>query len=194
MSGETDYWPFVPARWFTKVGPSKPRPVRLIVIHDMEYFERGDTAEVIAHDFNTRPETSKASAHICVDNNSIAQCVYDSDVAYAAPNANHDGIQIELAGFARQSRAEWLDFYGIALLALASDAVAQYCIKFNIPIRRLTDAQVKDGKSKGICGHDNVTRAFKNPTNHLDPGPNFPWDYFLESVKLFYEERTRKIA
>lgn len=189
---ETTRWPMVQAKWYTPV-VGTPRAVRLVVIHDMEFYERSDTAEVIAHDFATRPATSKASAHICVDSNSIVQCVRDRDIAYAAPGANHDGIQIELAGFGSQTREQWLDFYGIALLALGSDATAQYCIKYGLPVRKLTVAQVRDGVTKGICGHADVTAAFHKST-HTDPGPNFPWDYFVESVRLFTEERTRKIA
>lgn len=181
-------WPFVQARWYTRVGASQGRKIRLVVIHDMEFYERGDTAEVIAHDFNTRPETQKASAHICVDNNSIVQCVYDSDVAWAAPGANHDGIQIELAGFKAQTRTQWLDEYSVAVLAYAADAGSQYAIKYGIPVRRLTDAQLKDGKSKGFVGHDQVSRVFKK-SDHTDPGENFPWDIYLSMVDQFVKDR-----
>lgn len=188
---ETDAWPFVQARWFTPV--TGKRAVRLIVIHDMEYAERPDAAEIIAHDFATRGPDSKASAHICVDNNSIIQCVKDNDIAYAAPGANSDGIQVELTGFGSQTRTEWLDFYGIALLAIGSDAVAQYCLKFGIPPIKLTVAQVADKQTKGICGHVDVNSAF-HLSSHLDPGPNFPWDYFINSVRNFYDARKVKVA
>lgn len=186
------YWPFVQAKWFTDVPASTPRKVKLIVIHDMEFYERGDSAEVIAHDFATRSATSKASAHLCIDNNSIVQCVKDKDVAFAAPGANSNGIQIELAGYGKQSTAEWLDFYGIALLALASDAVAQYAIKFDIPLVHLTNTQLRAGM-KGIVGHYQVSEVYQK-SDHTDPGPGFPWSYFLNSAQLFYTERTRKTA
>lgn len=185
-------WPFVQAKWYTPVDPARPRKIRLIVIHDMEFYEKGDSAEVIANDFATRPASSKASAHICVDNNSIIQCVRDRDVAYAAPGANSDGIHIELAGYGKQTAAEWLDFYGIALLALASDAVAQYAVKYEIPIRHLTNAQLSAGM-KGIVGHYQVSQVYKK-SDHEDPGVGFPWQYFLHSAQLFYGERTRRIA
>src|SRR4051812_38628397 len=112
---EINTWPFTQARWFTPV--TAPRAMRVIVIHDMEFAERSDTAEVIAKDFANRPPSDKGSAHLCIDSNSIVQCVRDNDVAFAAPGCNNDGIQIELAGFGRQTRAEWLDTYGIAMLA-----------------------------------------------------------------------------
>lgn len=185
---DTQRWPMVQARWFTPVDPSKPRKPRVIVIHDMEFAERGSAAEDVAHYFATT--ATKASAHICVDNNSIVQCVRDRDVAYAAPGCNSDGIQIELAGYGKQTEAQWLDFYGIGLLALASDAVAQYAIKYDIPLVHLTNAQLKAGK-KGIIGHYQASAVYKK-SDHTDPGEGFPWSYLLESARLFYNERTRK--
>lgn len=187
---ETEKWPMVQAKWYQI--PDSPRKVRLVVIHDMEYYERGDTAEVIAHDFATRPASSKASAHICIDNNSIVQCVRDSHIAYAAPGANHDGIQVELAGFKKQTTKEWLDYYGIALLALGSDAVAQYCIKYALPAVHLSDRELLAGYP-GIVGHDQVSRVYKK-SDHSDPGPAFPWGYFINSVQNFVTARTQRAA
>src|SRR3954454_6387676 len=83
------------------------RPFDLVVIHSMEAPEKGETAEDVGHFFE-KPST-RASAHYCVDNNSIVQCVQERDVAWAAPGANHDGVQIEHAGYARQTLREWED-------------------------------------------------------------------------------------
>jgi N-acetyl-anhydromuramyl-L-alanine amidase AmpD len=179
VSFETDSWPFVRARWFTPI-EGKRRDVRVIVIHDMEFPERKDSAEVIAHDFAHRPPDQKASAHLCIDNDSIIQCVRDNDVAFAAPGANNDGIQIELAGFGAQKAAEWLDLYGTQMLGLAADAVAQYCLKYNIPIRWLTDGELFKGE-RGIVGHVQVSHVY-HKSDHTDPGPNFPWLHFLSMV------------
>lgn len=186
---ETDNWPFIEAKWYQKwEAPPARRPVRVIVIHDMEFYEKADTAEVIAKDFATRPATNKGSAHICVDNNSIVQCVRDNDIAYAAPGANNDGIQIELAGYQKQSPAEWLDPYGITLLALGGDAVAQYLLKYDLPPNKLTDADLLAGR-RGIVGHDQVSRVYKRST-HTDPGVNFPWDYFMNVVRCAHRNRS----
>lgn len=180
---ETDLWPFVEARHFGKV---MGRKVRVIVIHDMEAPELDKTAENVAQYFATTPTV--ASAHICVDNNSIVQCVRDSHVAYAAPGCNHDGIQVELAGYAKQTKAEWRDKYSIAMLAIASDAVAQYCLKYIIPAVHLTDQQLKDG-ARGIVGHDQVSRVYKKST-HTDPGPRFPWNRLILTTQAFIDERV----
>jgi N-acetyl-anhydromuramyl-L-alanine amidase AmpD len=174
-----DYsWPVIPARWFTKTPAGTRRHVRLIVIHDMEAPETVHTAEDVAHYFATTD--TKASAHVCVDNNSTVQCVYDNDVAYAAPGANHDGIQMELAGYGRQTKDEWLDPYGIGLLAEASRTAAYYTRKYSVPIVRLTNDQLLAG-DVGFVGHHQVSEVY-HKSDHTDPGPNFPWAEFLGMV------------
>jgi N-acetyl-anhydromuramyl-L-alanine amidase AmpD len=119
------------------------------------------------------------SAHLCIDNNSIVQCVFDNDIAFAAPGANHNGIHLELAGFARQTREEWLDPFSILVLENAANASAQYCLKYNIPPKHLANDELEEGQ-KGIVGHVNVSQVFKKST-HTDPGAGFPWDIFKGS-------------
>jgi N-acetyl-anhydromuramyl-L-alanine amidase AmpD len=182
---DTDTWPRIQARDF-KPWTQGRRPVRLIVMHDMEYPERITAAEDVARYFQHPDKPS--SAHICVDSDSIVQCVKDNDIAYAAPGANADGIQIELAGYGKQSRGEWLDPYGILLLNLAANAVAQYCLKYDIPVRRLTNAQLADKSQRGIIGHVQASQVFKQ-SDHTDPGPNFPWDFLLERATVFHKQR-----
>jgi N-acetyl-anhydromuramyl-L-alanine amidase AmpD len=149
----------------------------------MEAPEGPLTAENIAHWFSTMPASSKASAHVCVDNNSAVRCVADGDRAWHAPGANSDGLGIELAGYARQSRAEWLDQYSKGVLDQAARVAAGWCQKHNIPARKLTVAELVAGK-RGIVGHRDVSAAY-HQTDHSDPGPDFPWDYFLSRVNAF---------
>lgn len=167
-------------------GVKRTRPVRLVVIHDMEAPELDKTAENVARYFQNPDYPS--SAHICVDNNSIVQCVPDSYVAYAAPGANHDGIHIELAGYGAQKKSDWLDSYSIACLALGADAAAQYCLKYGLPPTLLGNQQLLDG-AKGIVGHDQVSEVY-HQSDHTDPGQFFPWKRFITMVKAFYDERN----
>ncbi|WP_326827356.1 peptidoglycan recognition protein family protein [Streptomyces sp. NBC_01751] len=168
---------FVQARWF---GSGRTVPIRVIVVHDMEAPEGPSTAENVAKYFANLPASNKASAHVCVDNDSAVRCVADSDRAWHAPGANSDGLGVELAGYARQTRAEWLDQYSKGVLEQAARVVAGWCRKHNIPAVKLSSAELKAGK-RGIVGHRDVSAAY-GQTNHSDPGPGFPWDYFLSRV------------
>lgn len=176
---ETDRYPFIKARHFTDV---KTRNVRLVVLHSMEAPEKGTTAEAIARYFQRGEK--KVSSHYCVDNDSIVQCVWDTDIAYTAPGANHDGIHIEQAGYARQTRAQWLDPYSQDVVNNAARVTAQICLKYNLPVRRLTNAELRAGK-KGIVDHNQVSKVYGR-SSHWDCGPEYPWDIFLERVRYWY--------
>ncbi len=182
-------WPFIQARDFLSL-PVGARTHRIVVLHDMEAVESDSTAENVARYFQHPDYPS--SAHVCVDNNSIVQCVLDKDVAYAAPGCNRDGIQVELAGFGSQTRTQWLDVYSVGVLALAADATSQYCLKFNLPAVHLTNAQLKAGK-KGIIGHYQASEVYKR-SDHSDPGMAFPWDVFIAMVAQYVKDRTQRIA
>jgi N-acetyl-anhydromuramyl-L-alanine amidase AmpD len=168
------------AMHYTK-GP-RNKPLRLVVIHSMESQEKPGTAVNVAKWFSG-PTSPKTSAHVCVDSQSIVTVVEDSDIAWAAPGGNSDGLHIECAGTAAQTREQWLDKYSVGVLDNAAKVAAGWCKKYSIPAVLLTPAQVADGKTKGICGHVTVTKAFPKLGTHTDPGANFPWDVFIDKVK-----------
>ena len=170
--------PFVRARWFTDLAQ---RQINLLVVHSMEMDERPDTAEACANYF-ARTDV-KASAHVCVDTNSAVDCVRDMDVAYAAPGANHDGLHMELAGRARQSRAEWLDPFGAAMLTgPAAGWLAEKAGLYRIPLEYVDAARLKAGGARGVTTHNEVRLAF-GKTTHTDPGAGFPMDVLLDAAR-----------
>jgi len=157
------------------------RPIDLLVIHSMEIAEKGDTAEACAAYF-AKP-VAKASSHYCIDNDSVVQCVSEEDVAWAAPGANHDGIQLEHAGFARQNLAEWSDPYSKAMLKQSAQLAAGICKRHKIPLVPLLAPQLAAGM-RGITTHLEVSRAFGLST-HWDPGFSFPMGTYVAAVKAF---------
>lgn len=157
------------------------RPLNVIVIHTMEAPEKPTTAETVARWF-AGPSAPVASAHYCVDQDSIVQCVRDSDIAWHAPGLNETGIGIEHAGYAGQTAEQWQDATSQAILKNSAALVANLCRRYQIPVLRLSPDDLLTGK-RGLCGHIDVTKAYPGPTHtHWDPGPNFPWDQYIQLV------------
>ena len=153
----------------------------LVVIHTMEAPEKPGTAASVARWFASAT-APKASAHYCVDDMEVIQCVLERDIAWAAPGANKNGIHIEHAGYAKQSAEDWSDEFSQKMLAHSAQLCARICQAHNIPMVRLTPAQLIQG-GRGICGHVDVTQAFHRST-HVDPGGEFPWTQYLGLVRL----------
>jgi N-acetyl-anhydromuramyl-L-alanine amidase AmpD len=166
------------------------RRIDLIVVHTMEVDERDDAALRCARWFQN--PRSRLSAHYCVDADSVIQCVPDEDVAWHAPGANHDGLGIELAGSARQSRREWADPYSSAVLARAAELSASLCGEHSIPAEWLWPPDLRAGK-RGLTTHASVSEAFRR-SSHVDPGPAFPVERFLGLVRVHLAKDGRVAA
>ncbi len=176
---------------FVEAKHSRPRRrgIDTVVIHTAECGERPNSAEAVASYFRAPPVT--ASAHFCVDSDSVVQCVHEDRVAYAAPDQNEQGIQIELSGYARQSAEDWADPYSSAMLDLAAELVADLCARHSIPVEFVGPEGLKAG-ARGITTHQACTKAFPvgadgKRRSHWDPGNAFPMDAFLARVAQFMQ-------
>ena len=174
------------AKWYY---PSRKRPVRAIVVHTAETPEDTGRARAVARYFAGLPSSRKASAHACVDDDEIVACVDEEGTAFAAPGLNTDGLQVELIGRAGQGTAGWADDYSVAVLERAAQLVADWCRRHDIPVVKLEPDDLTDPQRRGICGHVDVTKAFRKST-HTDPGPAFPWDPFLDRVRALVAPAT----
>src|SRR5262245_55862174 len=169
-------YPVIQARHYR---PGRIKPVQLIVVHSMEAPEKGNTAESVARYFSTTDVS--ASAHFCIDADSIVQCVDTADTAYHCRGANANGIGLEHAGYARQTREQWLDEYGQAMLRRSAVLAAGLLKEYGIPAERALFRSPTDPivVKPGLCGHVDVP----NHGSHYDPGRNFPWDWYLERIQ-----------
>jgi N-acetyl-anhydromuramyl-L-alanine amidase AmpD len=175
--------PFIKAKnYYT----GRSKPVELIIIHTMEAPEKGTTAESVAKYF--RDSGVKASAHYCIDNDSIVQCVWDNNTAWHCKNANSNSIGLEHAGYAAQTKKDWEDEFSLAMLDNSAQLCAYLCEKFNIPVQKAEFKSAGDPTvlKKGICGHVEVPAH----GSHWDPGPEFPWDKYLSMVNEYLNGKT----
>lgn len=95
---------------------------------------------------------------------------------WSTGNQGND-ILLHLSFVARASwtRAQWLAEE--KMLRAGATVCAYWCNKYGFPI----EYDAKIGTLPGITTHD-ATRAWGG-TDHTDPGPNFPWDVFIQYVK-----------
>ena len=180
-------YPYMPAhlQW---PRPSTARPT-LLVIHTMEAAELSTTAESCAKFFQKL--TATGSAHLCIDNDSIVQCVAFERMAagargypYKGKSVNSWAIHFEHAGYARQNASDWADDFSVKMLFWSAIAAAKVCHTYNIPPAWLDPGQLRQGQV-GITSHANISKAFNVTGGHTDPGVAFPVASYIAAVSYW---------
>ena len=134
-----------------------------IVIHTAEGYTGGlDTF---------RDPAREASAHYAMgwDGTEVLM-VREKDKAWHASSSNDRSIGIEHVGFAHAmypgTETEWSK----AMLKASAKLVAKLARKYDIPINKET-----------IISHASV-----DPSRRSDPGPYWPWDWYIKKAKWYY--------
>lgn len=151
-------------------GERRNTPIDTLVIHTTE----STLGSAVAW---FRNRAAKASAHYVIDADHVVECVPEGYCAWHAGNAavNRRSVGIEVAGHAG-SRETWTPEVMAQLVTLAAEIVRRH----NIPIVRQA--------GPGICGHMDVPDP-SHPDrrggagHHVDPGPYFPWEPFLDALR-----------
>lgn len=170
---------YIPARL---QGGDQDRVNRIVIHATVSPCVRGGARNVARY---FQSQEAGGSAHYVVDSSEIVQCVKDGTVAYHAP-PNTDTLGVELCDPQAGPASRWEDAAHVEMLARAAGLVRQLAARHNVPLVRLSVADLKAGK-RGICGHVDVSNAFKR-SDHGDPGSGFPWDDFLGLVREEMED------
>jgi len=174
-------------------GPRQASAIDLVVIHSAEVadsFGADNTAEGVANYFSR--SSTQASTQLAVDRDSCVRMLPDLVIAWGARGANSDGLHVEICGYARWKREEWLSAANKPMLDRAAAKVAKWCWQYKIPRRWLTVEEVRAGK-RGLTTHNDVNAAFKGGS-HWDPGTGFPMAWFLQRVRYWYAEIVKDRA
>lgn len=162
-------------------------PPTRIVIHCTAGTSDSESARSTANYF--RQSVATGSAHAITDENELVVAAQDAVVCWhAPPNVHSLGIEIECS-LANGGKDHWTLPSHVAKMHRAAKWVAEKCKLYDIPVVKLTPADLLAGKH-GICGHVDVTNAWHQST-HTDPGPYFPWADFIGFVRDEYATLTQ---
>ncbi|HEY8534539.1 MAG TPA: peptidoglycan recognition family protein [Micromonospora sp.] len=131
--------------------------------------------------------TDGVSAHFFIDDREVIQSLDTNDIAGHAGSTqgNTYAIAVEFTGLATWSRAKWMSSIAWEKTAEVFAAVSRH---HNIPPVRVTVAEMKaNPRVRGAYDHNQMRQAWGG-TDHVDPGPNFPWDHLLTVWKQRLEE------
>lgn len=149
----------------------------LIVIHSAETPLQAGYAKSIAENWFGKAATT--SAHFMVDPVECIRMLSDNVVSYAVgPKANGFTLNIEQAGYAKFSRAEWTTADGLKQIGKVGALVRELSEAHGIPLRWASDDQIRaaaGGVLGGVCFHNDIARVLGG-TTHTDPMPNYPRD------------------
>lgn len=161
----------IPEKLSPNSSPRGAAPVRLIILHTAE---GARTVQELGNYF--AKVSVQVSSHVGIDDHGLEQYVPYEREAWTTRNANPISDNAELCGFAKWTRDQWLNEHR-PMLEIAASWVAARCAARNIPIVKLSPAEVAAGKA-GVCGHVDWTVGMKDGS-HTDPGPGFPWDVVI---------------
>ena len=160
----------------------KKNKITFLVLHTAE----GATDEKsLGRYFQTGNRNASSSAGIGQDVG-YAQYVEYRDTPWTNTPVNDDSETLEICGFSRWNRREWMNHS--KMLETVARWIAWRSQENDIPIRRVQGSAIRNGQ-KGICDHRDINRVFKK-SSHGDVGDGFPWDYVLDKA---YRIRNKSI-
>jgi hypothetical protein len=157
--------------------------VRVLAVHDTE---GSGTAE-----FLRDARWWAGSSHAIADEHGTLLtpaegCVPYERASWTLRSGNPWSENIELVGFAKWTRADWLA--RPKLLDRCAFWLAERSKARGIPLVKLTPRQYRAGQS-GVIGHHDHTVGYSDGT-HWDPGPGFPWDVVLDKARAYAAGNT----
>jgi hypothetical protein len=159
-----------------------------VVVHDAETSDGASTSLISALSKpgdrliagSDPPRRYGSGYHAIAIFNGYVVMAGDECGPFHAPPVNKTWLSVCLPGYARQTRAEWLDTESRALINGAARYIVDMHHRHGFPLERRSPAELRAGLG-GITDHDSVAKAW-GQTDHWDPGPQFPWDVLFDDI------------
>lgn len=178
---ETKYW--VPTR---NHGPKFGSDIKYVVIHVAVCCGgKPRTAHNLAKYLNSGADGRRVSWHYNVDSTTIVQSLDERYIGrHTGASATNDrSLGIEMCVYMPSSEGGWKEGYTKQVFDKTAELTHDLCSRHNIPMLGLTASQLRSG-DKGVISH-NLSRVVYGGTTHVDPGPFFPWQEFMDKVRSF---------
>jgi LysM repeat protein len=153
---------------------TQSKQVSWVVVHTAE----GATDEKNLGNFFKSKASGSSNAGIGQDGG-YATYVNYKDTPWTNPPLNEESDTVELCGFAKWGRADWLK--QTKMLDTLARWIAWRCAVRKIPVRYV--ASPSRGTT-GVTGHKQVNSVYKS-SSHWDPGPQFPWDVVIAAAQRY---------
>lgn len=158
----------VDIRRIPRIEHGKRSVTKDIVVHDME----AENLDGVENYFRTS-SPDEVGAHLGIGTNGEIREWADLDaLVYHAKGGNAEGVGIELAGYARQSRLSWIK--RLRQRRALAKAIARLCHMYNLGLPT---------HGKNVLGHYQLPAG-----GHTDPGPNFPWAAVMKLSRSYYRK------
>lgn len=145
--------------------------VTWVVVHTAEGIRKA--SDLVAF-FN---RSTNSSCHAVADDKALLDNLVPYEkAAWTLRDGNNSSDNLELCGFAKWTREQWLTEHQ-GMLNFAAEWIRNRCQARGIPIRKLDPAGVRAGQS-GVIGHVDYSKG-TGDGDHYDPGPGFPWDIVI---------------
>lgn len=169
--------------------PADPPP--FIVIHSTEGPMSDGNARALAQWFARSPATGGpgTSATDIFDPVEGIRMLDDHTIPYHVGGpGNPRGKGSEHCGSVALATDQWLSDRGKAMLDRSARANAQEAHDRGWPLARCRWLTVSEVARlvPGFCTHNDIRLALGG-TTHSDPGPNFPYDWYIGRVRFWYQ-------
>lgn len=154
---------------------SRSSPVSAVVVHTAESAPSSSSATGVGNYFASTP--TQVSYHTGVDSSRAVAYLPYSHTAFHTRGFNSRSLGLSFCTQARRWAHADHRSWGEAALAHGAAELAKMCGHYDIPIRRISAQQARQGV-KGIVSH-----AQMDPSRRSDPGASFPWDQFFELAR-----------
>lgn len=162
---------------------SRSDDIQLLVLHtgELDPDLTGEDSAAARLSRYMGSQSRGVSWHTTVDSDSVHHELPGEWTAYHVRGWNSKSVGIEMA----TKHNLWPSLppdHVEGLIETAARAAARYCHDYDLPARQIESLEEAQQGARGIVAHSTL-----DPGRRQDPGPEFPWDRFLERVLTYID-------